>query len=459
MAMKGGLDSSMHSLAPLDEDSERRMSCSDPEMRHAQAQHVGLTQHDVAAALQNVEELFPAEGIGDAGSLSRTSSAVKDPLSRHNALGRRRVDSTARPQEFFTWSAVNEFREDHFDERSFHGHHINAVALRERLDSKALDWSIVGRVQNDFATHDKLSADELESLNAKVDRAQNLHRTNSLKDAEKLYEDVLESNPLDWDCLSNLAKIAFAAGHYGKAKELFERAVAIRPERDKTVYYLGHVLFKLRALDRAEAIFRQVADNYKKGTRDESTDASTYQDAMAMLGLCLQSSGNLTAARSVYDQVLSENSKHVQTLCHLCALKSKMGLAAEAARDHVKVVGMEPSHTRRVCPYLDTLFPSDSEMLHEMQNLNERIEKAPAGKVPSKSMFRTMVRKFMRVLKRKQGKQGRDREPGAGASSTSATSGMMWAALPRAAAATVAATAAAGARAGSSAVEAFGELA
>ncbi len=399
--MKGGLDSSMHSLAPLDEDSVQRMSCSDPEMQHAQAQqaHV-LSDSEVAAALKHVDALFPGaahQDESDDAGRSRAPSAVKDPLSRHNALGRRRVNSAARPKEFFTSGEV--FREDHFDEQSFHGHNINSAALRERLDSKALDWSTVGRVQNDLSAADKLSAADMETLNAKVDRAQSLHRTNSLKDASSLYEEVLESNPVDWDCLSNLAKIAFAAGNYEKAKELFERAVAIRPERDKTVYYLGHVLFKLRMLDRAEAIFRQVSDNYKKGSRDESTDASTYHDGMAMLGLCLQNSGDLTAAKGIYDQVLRENKDHVQTLCHLCALKSKMGLAAEAAKDHLKVVALEPAHTKRVCPYLDTLFPTDSEMLHEMQDLDARIEQAPAGKLPSKSLFRSLVKKLSRALK------------------------------------------------------------
>jgi len=268
-----------------------------------------------------------------------------------------------------------------------------------------LDWSTIGRVQSDFATHDKLSENELQTLQEKVDRAHALHRADSIADAAKLYEEVLLIDPLDWDCLSNLAKIAFSEGNYEKAKELFERAVAVRPERDKTVYYLGHVLFKLRMLERAEAIFRQVSENYRNSTGGESTcDTTTYHETMAMLGLCLQFSGNFTEAQSAYDEVLKDDKDHVQTLCHVCALKSATGLATDAAKEHSKVVALDPSHTKRVCPYLDSLFPADSEMLHEIQDFGVRWDKAPKGKVPSKSLFRTVTKKLSKALRAIKGK-------------------------------------------------------
>ena len=262
----------------LNEDSEQRMSCSD--LRQAGAAPVvgalcsdGLSSQDVMRALKHVEELFPEAG-GHLGAesedqasaattiaRSRDGSACKDPLSRHNALGRRRVDSSARPEEFVcdaSHQAQGIFAEEDFQDRSFSMHHINTTALRQRLDSNVLDWSTVGRVQNDFVTHDKLSPNDKETLHEMVDRAHNLHRTNSLSDARSLYEKVLNADPLDWDCLSNLAKISFAAGDFQKAKQLFERAVAVRPERDKTVFYLGHVLVKLQMHERAAATFNQV---------------------------------------------------------------------------------------------------------------------------------------------------------------------------------------------------------
>jgi tetratricopeptide (TPR) repeat protein len=266
--------------------------------------------------------------------------------------------------------------------------------------SNVLDWSTVGRVQRDIAAHDRLSQVELESLHEKVDRAQGLHRANSIGSAQRLYEEVLVSDPLDWDCLSNLAKISFAAGNYEKAKELFERAVALRPERDKTVFYLGHAFFKMHILDRAEATFREVCESYGKRSVEESgCDKGIYHEAMAMLGLILQQGGRHADAQQMYEKVLKEDREHVQTLCHMCALKSSMGKAEEASKDHAKVVLLDKMHTKRVCPYLDSLFPSDSEMLHKMENLEVQISQAAHGKVPSKSLYRTVTRKLARALK------------------------------------------------------------
>lgn len=415
---------SMHSLAPLNEDSEQRMSVSDPDFQYAKGaatRESGLSFNEVQKALAHIDQLFPnerspgphSEGNGEeetrlsdtsTESRSRDGSTAIDPLSRHNAFGRKRVNSAARPKDFtfiLGNGTCSVFRQDQFDERSFHGHHINSIALRERLDSKALDWGTVGRIQSDFAAHDKLSQNELQTLHEKVDKAQTLHRCNGLEDAERLYKEVLEEDPLNWDCLSNLAKISFAAGDYEKAKGLFERAVVCRPERDKTVYYLGHVLFKLKNLERAELIFRQVSESKRKNDGDSQSDSNTttYHDAMAMLGLCLQSKGNLSEAQCIYDEVLRKDKDHVQTLCHSCVLKSIQGQTAEASKAHEELVALDPSHVQRVCPYLDSLFPTDSEMLHSVQDLNERWEKAPKGKVPSKSLFRNIAKKLSCALR------------------------------------------------------------
>ena len=150
-------------LKTLNEDSEQRMSCSDPEMQHAKTavssstSPKGLSDLDVARALKNVDELFGGGNAREVEQLSETPtesrsrncSAAKDPLSRHYALGRRRVDSTARPKEFtFTTNEGRQevFREDQFCDRSFHGQNINTTALRgmrERGDRVRVCWRLV----------------------------------------------------------------------------------------------------------------------------------------------------------------------------------------------------------------------------------------------------------------------------------------------------------------------------
>ena len=57
---------------------------------------------------------------------------------------------------------------------------------------------------------------------------------------------VLEADPLDFECLTNLGKISYSKGDLVKARDLFERAVVVRPEREKTMYHLARVLFDLK---------------------------------------------------------------------------------------------------------------------------------------------------------------------------------------------------------------------
>ena len=71
--------------------------------------------------------------------------------------------------------------------------------------------------------------------------------------------------------------------------------------------------------------------------------------------------------------------------------------AEEAAKDHARLVAMDPSHTKRVCPYLDSLFPSDSVMLHRMEDLTLQIHKAPHGRVPKKTIYRNVAKKLARL--------------------------------------------------------------
>jgi tetratricopeptide (TPR) repeat protein len=296
------------------------------------------------------------------------------------------------------------FRQDLVDDERFCSHGINCTALRERLNSNALEWATFARVQTDRAVHAKLSEDDLQILQAKVDKALVLHSARKITEAAQIYEDVLDVNPLHWECLTNLAKISSAQGHYEKSLSLFERALACRPMRDDTVYYLGHVLFKLNKHERAESIFRQVIVKLEKirsggGVRARCHDDGMYLDAMAMRGLCLQYLGRQLEAKKVYAEVLKHKPDHVQTLCHVCAMKSAMGLSLEAATEHAKLIALDPSHSRQACAYLDALFPKHSGIIQHNKPPEERWE--PPKEVLVSSSFSRVVSNFPRLTRRR----------------------------------------------------------
>jgi len=296
--------------------------------------------------------------------------------------GRARVDSQARPAEFFKpsknfipqpflgksatdWAAV-----------SVHG--INEPALRQRLESKCIGQDAVDKVTEEFAVHDKLTADDHEKLHNMVQQAHLLHTNHDDKGAEEIYEKVLEADPLDFECLTNLGKISYSGGDLQRARELFEKAVVVKPEREKTMYHLAIVLYDQQETDRAQILLQQVVQGYtgpKSGIIGESADTNTFHNSIAMLGLIHQSvHHDVDKAEKLYQVVLKQNGDHVLTLDHKCALHAIKGHPDEAAKLHRRVCNLDPNHTRKACPYLDSLFPPTQALMHPVQPLAKRME-------------------------------------------------------------------------------------
>mmetsp|Transcript_20403 Transcript_20403/g.51050 ORF Transcript_20403/g.51050 Transcript_20403/m.51050 type:complete len:426 (+) Transcript_20403:22-1299(+) len=369
-----------------------------------------LSDDEISAALDQVENLFPNSGpksggptttsdgdkkatpgaaSGGAGRAPVVASSAAKVFAHNNPgaargerRGRARVDSQARPAEFFkpnkSFIPQKFLGKSQTDWASMSVHGINEPALRQRLESKCIGQDAVDKVTEEFKVHDKLTADDHEKLHAMVQQAHTLHSNHDDKGAEEIYEKVLEADPLDFECLTNLGKISYSGGDLPRARELFEKAVVVKPEKEKTMYHLAIVLYDQRETDRAKILFEQVVQGYtgpKSGIIGESADTNTFHNSIAMLGLIHQSVlQDVDKAEKLYQVVLKQNGDHVLTLDHKCALYALKGEADEAAKLHRKVCGLDPNHTRKVCPYLDSLFPPQQRLMHPVQPLTTRLE-------------------------------------------------------------------------------------
>ena len=72
---------------------------------------------------------------------------------------------------------------------------------------------------------------------------------------------MLATDPVNYDCLIGMAKLKYIKGDLEGAREHFDRALVVRPEREKTMYQLGRVLYDLKVYDRSKLLFEQVADS------------------------------------------------------------------------------------------------------------------------------------------------------------------------------------------------------
>jgi tetratricopeptide (TPR) repeat protein len=257
-------------------------------------------------------------------------------------------------------------------------HGINEPALRQRLESKCIGQDAVDKVTEEFKVHDKLTKDDHEELARMVQEAHLKHSNHDDMGAAEMYNKVLEVDPLDFECLNNLGKISYSGGDLQRARELFEKAVVLKPEREKTMYHLAVVLYEQHETDRARILLEQVVQGYngpKSGIIGESADTNTFHNSIAMLGLIHQSILNDTdRAEKLYQVVLKQNGDHVLTLDHMCALHAITGRADEAAKLHRRVCNLDPNHTRKSCPYLDSLFPAEQALMHKVQTIDQRLE-------------------------------------------------------------------------------------
>jgi len=296
---------------------------------------------------------------------------------------------------------------DALDMSIFQQHGVQCPALRERLHSRAISSTSVEHLMTDFAAHDLLSPTDLEDLEAVATEAQRLHRMNKIAPAQALYNRVLQKDPVHFECLANLGKIYYGAGEYEKAKDLFERAIVIRPEREKTMYYLAQVVLNLADWEQSKLLFEQVVSGFKGQIIGESCDKPTYLNAIAMLGLIHQMhfSDNVRAA-SLYDAVLAEEPENLLALDHRAALLAMTGEAVKAANLHLMVMKLDPNHlTGRVCPYLNCLFPADSDMMHPFKELDDRDTTMPLMPftAPTHQRSHGSCSSMMQITRRKVG--------------------------------------------------------
>mmetsp|Transcript_22019 Transcript_22019/g.60317 ORF Transcript_22019/g.60317 Transcript_22019/m.60317 type:complete len:374 (-) Transcript_22019:117-1238(-) len=361
-----------------------------------------LSKDELNAALEKVGAMFGSTAPPPPQPAEDTIGAMPMPSKKPAPKsGRARVDSAARPPEFMKNIKKESAPKQAVNFHDFSVHGIHEPVLRQRLESKAIDVATLNRVQIEFQTHDKLSAEELTRLSGLAEQAHQLHRDHDIAGAEKLYEQILDTDPVDFDCLNNLGKLVYAKGQLDRARDLFDRALVVRPEREKTMYHLGRVLFDLKTYERSKVLFEQVVQGYKGEIIGDKCDQPTYHNAVAMLGLIHQQVfKDFEKAEQLYGVVLAADKDHVLALDHKSALLVRRGQNKEAANLHRTVCTLDPHHTKKPCPYLHCLFPDDSEMLHPVRSIQRRLEDW-SPKFGQGSLPKSWTNHPMRSLKKK----------------------------------------------------------
>jgi tetratricopeptide (TPR) repeat protein len=65
------------------------------------------------------------------------------------------------------------------------------------------------------------------------------HKAGQLDEAERLYHQILSADARHADCLHLLGVLARQRGHLERAVEMFNKAIAIKPDYPEALYNLG----------------------------------------------------------------------------------------------------------------------------------------------------------------------------------------------------------------------------
>ena len=95
------------------------------------------------------------------------------------------------------------------------------------------------------------------SLKEQFQKAVNFHKKGNLKQAQNLYETILESNPNDFNCLHLIGLIAKANKDFEKSVYFISKAIKINPDSSEAHFNLGNVLKELLRYEEAINSYNQ----------------------------------------------------------------------------------------------------------------------------------------------------------------------------------------------------------
>ena len=159
--------------------------------------------------------------------------------------------------------------------------------------------------------------------------AKNIHRKGDIAGARKIYLEVLEQDPINWEALCFMGVAAYQQHNLAEARKFLEKAYRLVPNSVMVRANLANVLFLLEDYVFAEKLITGLLE--------------TEQNNPTILGIyahILSKDGRDKEALSYCDRSIAIDSNHVETLATRAKVKSNIGLIDGAVRDAKKVLSL-----------------------------------------------------------------------------------------------------------------------
>lgn len=159
------------------------------------------------------------------------------------------------------------------------------------------------------------------------------HQAGRLREAQRVYQDILQVQPGNAEALHLLGVVHHQSGNHDRAVDLIGRAIHANPKHGLAHYNLGLALKAQDKLDRAIASFRLAVTLEPKLVR-----------AHHNLGLALADRGEPAEATAAFRRALALDPKHARAHYHLGNALKKQGMLDEAVAAYRAAAALRPDH-------------------------------------------------------------------------------------------------------------------
>lgn len=159
------------------------------------------------------------------------------------------------------------------------------------------------------------------------------HRAGRLREAERIYREILTADPRHADSLHLLGMIAYEAGELETAADLIRKAISINKRGTSYFANLGNVLYAQGKLDEAKAL-------YKHALLLKPDLAEVHVN----LGNVLQAQGDLDESVKCYERALALKPDNAATHNNMGNARQTLGLIEEAIACYERALCLNPEY-------------------------------------------------------------------------------------------------------------------
>jgi tetratricopeptide (TPR) repeat protein len=186
------------------------------------------------------------------------------------------------------------------------------------------------------------------------------HQKNDIKEAQNLYNKILEIDPNHSQALNNIAVIFTNLKDYQKAKKYFEKAIKINPNYADAHYNLGNIFKDLGEHQKAKECYEKAIELNPN-----------HVDAHYNLGAIFGDLGENQKAKECYEKAIELNPNHVDAHYNLGNIFKDLRESQKAKDCFEKAIEIDPSFEHAL-NNLGVIF----QRLGEDQKAKECYEKA-----------------------------------------------------------------------------------